>query len=91
MWSREELELLARIADEHDLLVVTDEIYEDITYDDRRHISPATVAGLADRCVTIMGLSKTFSITGWRLGYAVAPPELCQAMTLHIHLKWRGC
>jgi len=63
-------------------LVITDEIYEYIRYDGRKHISPATVGGLWDRCVTIMGLSKTFSITGWRLGYAVAPKEMAQAMTL---------
>jgi aminotransferase len=82
MWTRAELELLARVADDHDLLVITDEIYEDITYDDREHISPATVGGLPDRSVTIMGLSKTFSITGWRLGYAVARPELLAPITL---------
>jgi len=82
MWTQAELERLARIADEHDLLVITDEIYEDITYDDRTHISPLTVGGLENRCVTIMGLSKTFSITGWRLGYAVARPELLAPITL---------
>lgn len=82
MWTLEELELLARIARQHDLLVITDEIYEDITYDDRMHISPATVGDLGDRTVTIMGLSKTFSITGWRLGYAVAKPELLAPITL---------
>lgn len=82
MWTESELALLARIAHEHDLLVITDEIYEDITYDGRAHVSPATVGGLAERTVTIMGLSKTFSITGWRLGYAVARPELLAPITL---------
>ncbi|MCB9904098.1 MAG: pyridoxal phosphate-dependent aminotransferase [Planctomycetes bacterium] len=82
MWTVEELETLARVAHEHDLLVITDEIYEDITYDDRVHVSPATIGGLAERTVTIMGLSKTFSITGWRLGYAVARPELLAPITL---------
>jgi len=82
MLSREELEGLAEVAREHDLLVITDEIYEYIRYDGREHVSPATVGDLAPRTVTIMGLSKTFSITGWRLGYAVAPEEMAQAMTL---------
>ncbi|MEE8467298.1 MAG: pyridoxal phosphate-dependent aminotransferase [Planctomycetota bacterium] len=82
MLTREELGDLAEVARERDLLVITDEIYEYIRYDGREHISPATVEDLAQRTVTIMGLSKTFSITGWRLGYAVAPAEMAQAMTL---------
>jgi aminotransferase len=82
MFSKEELEGLARVAIEHDLLVITDEIYEYIRYDGRPHISPATIEGLKDRTVTVMGLSKTFSITGWRLGYAVAPTEMARAITL---------
>jgi aminotransferase len=82
MFSAEELALLARVAKKHDLLVITDEIYEYIRYEGRPHLSPATVPGLRERTVTIMGLSKTFSITGWRLGYAVAPAELTRAITL---------
>ena len=82
MWTRAELEILARVAREHDLTVLTDEIYEDIRYEGREHVSPATVADLAERTVTIMGLSKTFSITGWRLGYAVGSEERIRAITL---------
>ena len=82
MFSREELEIVARVAHDKDLLVITDEIYEYIRYDDRPHISPATVGDLWERSVTIMGLSKTFSITGWRLGYAVAKPEFAHAIRL---------
>ena len=82
MFSRAELEDLAAVAMEHDLLVITDEIYEEIRYDGREHVSPASLASLADRTVTIMGLSKTFSITGWRLGYAAAPAAMAEAMTL---------
>ena len=82
MWVRGELEVLADVAREHDLIVLTDEIYECITYDGAEHISPATVSDLTDRTVTIMGLSKTFSITGWRLGYAVAPPHWARAMSV---------
>lgn len=82
MFDRSELEVLARVARERGLLVITDEIYEHIRYDGREHVSPATVADLRERTVTIMGLSKTFSITGWRLGYAVAPEPLARAITL---------
>ncbi len=82
MFSRAELEALARVAQKHDLLIITDEIYEYIRYDGRPHISPASIPGLRERTVTIMGLSKTFSITGWRLGYAVAPEPLLKVMTL---------
>jgi aminotransferase len=82
MYSGVELQALARVAQERDLLVITDEIYEYIRYDGRLHVSPASIPGLRERTVTIMGLSKTFSITGWRLGYSVAPAELTRAMTL---------
>ena len=82
MWTRTELEIIDRVASKHDLLVITDEIYEYIRYDGREHISPATVGNLAERTVTIMGLSKTFSITGWRLGYAIAPEHMSPAITL---------
>ena len=82
MFSKAELAVLARVAQKHDLLVITDEIYEYIRYDGRPHVSPASIAGLRERTVTIMGLSKTFSITGWRLGYAVGPEELIRAITL---------
>jgi aminotransferase len=82
MLTRSELETLARIAIERDLLVITDEIYEYFRFDGREHISPATIPGLEDRTVTIMGLSKTFSITGWRLGYAVAKPALAAPISI---------
>lgn len=83
MLTREELEVAARIAEEFDLTVVTDEIYESITYDGREHVSPASIsAAMARRTVTILGLSKTFSITGWRLGYVVAPAEMAEKLKL---------
>lgn len=82
MLDAEEIEVVARLAEERDLIVLTDEIYEFIRYDGRAHLSPAAHPLLRPRCVTIMGLSKTFSITGWRLGYAVAPAEWARAMTL---------
>ena len=73
MFRRAEIERVAKVAKEHDLLVITDEIYEYFRYGEREHLSPATIGDLWERTVTIMGLSKTFSVTGWRLGYAVAP------------------
>lgn len=82
MLSEEEIRRAERVAAEHDLLVITDEIYEYITYDGRRHISPAAVGSLRERTISIFGFSKTFSITGWRLGYAVAPEPLAAAINL---------
>ncbi len=82
MFSRDELEVVSRVANQHDLLVITDEIYEYIRFDGREHVSAGSLPTLWDRTVTIMGLSKTFSITGWRLGYAVAPKALVEPMTL---------
>lgn len=82
MFTRAELEIVDRVARAANLLVITDEIYESIRYDGREHISPASVGSLWERTVTILGLSKTFSITGWRLGYAVAPEPLARAITL---------
>jgi aminotransferase len=82
MWTRPELMALAEIARRRDLIVITDEVYEYIRYDARPHVSPASLPELSDRTVTIMGLSKTFSITGWRLGYTVADPETTRAIGL---------
>ena len=78
MLTEAEIDLVAKIAHEKNLLVISDEIYEHYRYEDRQHISTATVADLYDRTVTIMGLSKTFSITGWRIGYTVAKQEMSQ-------------
>ncbi|MBI4064006.1 MAG: pyridoxal phosphate-dependent aminotransferase [Elusimicrobia bacterium] len=71
VFSRLELEQIAEIAIKHNLIIFTDEIYEYFVYDGARHISPATLAQVRDRTVTISGFSKTFSITGWRIGYSV--------------------
>jgi len=70
-----ELEALAAVLGPTDVVVLTDEVYEYLCYDGRRHISPGAVAGLAPRTVTIGSLSKTFAITGWRIGYLAAPRE----------------
>lgn len=76
VFTREELGLIAELCVKHDVWAITDEIYEHILYDGREHVSIATLEGMAERTVTISGLSKTFSVTGWRLGYAVAPEEV---------------
>ncbi len=75
VFTRAELETLAAIAIENDLFVITDEIYEYFLFDGTRHVSPATIPGMAERTITISGFSKTFSITGWRAGYLAASKE----------------
>ena len=82
MFNREELEAVSRVANRHDLLVITDEVYEYIVFDGRQHISPATIDGLRERTVSITSLSKTFAITGWRLGYVIAPEDMAKAIML---------
>ena len=71
VFARNELERLAKFAEKYDLFVFTDEIYEHFVYDGREHIPPALIPGMKERTITISGLSKTFSITGWRVGYAI--------------------
>lgn len=80
IFSRQEMETIAAIAQQHDLFVFTDEIYEYFLYDGRTHVSLATLPGMADRTITIGGYSKTFSITGWRIGYSVAAARWAQAI-----------
>ena len=76
IFSRAELQRIADLCLEHDLLAITDEIYEHIVYDGEEHTPIATLPGMAERTVTISGISKSYSVTGWRIGYAVANPEL---------------
>jgi len=76
VFSRAELQIIADVCLEHDLLAITDEIYEHILYDGVTHIPIATLPGMADRTITISGISKSYSVTGWRIGYAVANAEL---------------
>lgn len=80
VFTRQELEWIAAFAQKHDLFVFTDEIYEYFVYEGR-HISPATLPGMWERTITISGYSKTFSITGWRIGYSIAPGKWSQAMS----------
>lgn len=80
VFTREELDRIARLCCEHDTYVITDEIYEHMTYDGLRHTSPASLPGMWERTVTISGCSKTYSVTGWRVGYVIAPAGLMGAI-----------
>jgi aminotransferase len=80
VFHRRELEAIARVAEQHDLFVITDEIYEYFLCGDAKHISFASLPGMAERTITISGFSKTFSITGWRLGYLTADPQWIPAI-----------
>ena len=75
VYTRAELELIAALCQEHGAIAITDEIYEHLVYEGR-HISMATLPGMAERTITISGASKTFSVTGWRVGWLIAPPDL---------------
>jgi aspartate/methionine/tyrosine aminotransferase len=76
--TRSDLERIASLAIEHDLWVLADEIYGRILYDGAEHVSLASLPGMAERTIVLDGFSKTFAMTGWRLGYAVVPPSLVQ-------------
>ncbi|MCX5893311.1 MAG: pyridoxal phosphate-dependent aminotransferase [Deltaproteobacteria bacterium] len=80
VFTQEELERLAAFAARHDLFVFTDEIYEHFVYDGNRHIPPAILPGMKERTITISGLSKTFSITGWRVGYSICDARWAQTI-----------
>src|SRR5216117_2612725 len=77
VYSRAETKALADLAVDHDLIVVSDEIYEKILYEGE-HVSPASLDGMFDRTVTVNGFSKTYSMTGWRLGWLVAPTPMAR-------------
>jgi len=79
VFSRAELDLIAELCVEHDLVLVTDEVYEHLVYDGE-HIPAATLPGMRDRTVTISSGGKTFSFTGWKIGWACAPPSLLAAV-----------
>ncbi len=80
VFTRAELEIIRDLCVEFNVLAITDEIYEHILYDRAQHISIASLDGMRERTVTINGMSKTFSVTGWRVGWAVAPSEITNAI-----------
>jgi aminotransferase len=79
VFTREELLFIGRLAEQHDAFIITDEVYEHILYPPHQHVYAAALPGLADRVITCNSLSKTYSITGWRLGYVQAAPHIIEA------------
>ncbi len=77
---KEDLEAIARVVREHDLLVISDEIYSELVYDGHNHVSFASVPGMYERTITINGFSKAFAMTGWRVGYACGANEIISVM-----------
>ncbi len=82
VWTRGELEALLGVLQRHDLLAITDEIYEYMLYDDAEHVSLGSLPGAYERTITISGFSKAYNMTGWRLGYGVGPEPLLERMGL---------
>jgi aspartate/methionine/tyrosine aminotransferase len=80
VFTRAELQQIAQLCQTWDVLAITDEIYEHIVYDGEQHVPLASLDGMADRTVTINGVSKTFSVTGWRIGWAIAPASVSGAI-----------
>jgi len=82
VYDRDQVEAIGRWAVERGIWVITDEIYEHLVYDDARfHSMPALVPELADRCIVVNGVAKTYAMTGWRVGWIIAPPDLAKALT----------
>jgi aminotransferase len=79
VFTREELLFIARLVEEHDTFVITDEVYEHIVYAPSEHVYFAALPGMAERTISCSSLSKTYSITGWRLGYVMAAPKVIEA------------
>jgi aminotransferase len=80
VFTRAELAIVAELCQKWDVIAITDEIYEHIVFDGERHVPLATLDGMAERTVTINSLSKTYSVTGWRVGWAISPPALTGAV-----------
>ncbi len=80
VYTKEELAMIASFAEAHDLFVFTDEIYEHFLYDGNQHVSPAMLDGMRHRTIVVSGFSKTFSVTGWRIGYAICDPKWASAI-----------
>ncbi len=80
VFTREELEFIAGLCQEFDALAITDEIYEHIVYDGREHVTPMALDGMRNRTVLINSMSKTYSVTGWRVGWTLAAPDLTESI-----------
>jgi N-succinyldiaminopimelate aminotransferase len=82
VFSRAELETIAQLCQHWNVIAITDEVYEHIIFDDTQHVRLAQLPGMAERTLTVSSLSKTFSFTGWRIGWVIAPPDLTTAVRL---------
>lgn len=82
VWTRQELRQLAKLMTKHDLYAITDEVYEYMTYDDHSHVSLASLDDMFERTITLSSFSKTFNMTGWRMGYAAGPEHIIEKMGL---------
>jgi aminotransferase len=80
VFTRNELEQIARLAQEFDTLVITDDIYEHILYDGAEHVPMAILPGMRERTLMVNSMSKTYSVTGWRVGWVMAPPDICDGI-----------
>ena len=80
VFTREELELIGQLCLQHDVVAISDEVYEHLVYDGKKHISLLEIPQLEDRRIVISSTAKTFSMTGWKVGYAIAPPHLTEAV-----------
>jgi aspartate/methionine/tyrosine aminotransferase len=80
VFDREEMQGITALVEKHNLVLITDEIYNQILYDGRVHVPPGSLEGLRERTITVGGMSKTFAITGWRLGYVITPDSLAAAV-----------
>jgi N-succinyldiaminopimelate aminotransferase len=78
MYTRDELEFIAQLCQQYDVIAITDEVYEHIVFDGREHVRMASL--IPERTVTISSLGKTFTVTGWKIGWAIAPPEFITAI-----------
>ena len=90
VFSRDELSFIADLCQRWDVIAISDEIYEHIVFDDAQHVPIASLPGMADRTVTISGLSKTYSVTGWRIGWAIAPRAADRGDPQDARLSHRG-
>ena len=80
MFTRPELEVIAELCIRHDVLIISDEVYSEIVFDGAAHVPIATLPGMAARTITIRSMGKTFSVTGWKVGWAIAPAPLTAAI-----------
>lgn len=86
VFDKAELQLIADLCHKYDVLAISDEVYEHIVFDQAQHVPLATLDGMAERTITISSIGKSFSVTGWKVGWAVATPTICKAI-LHSH-QW---